>query len=237
MKSLSIAITHAVFMLVVIAGSFSPCFSERIYVFLPATIRPLAMQQKLAAVCPGVELTVFGRYEDFKAKVDADPPDAILTKPLLVSQFTGYSILLRAQKDGHTDEEFQLLSVDEKVSPGAIGSESVVGVLDFLGREGMVSFVARFLPGRPKIKRVTKVEDLLPLLTFKMVKTVLVSREFIPFIKKTSQLKLIETSLPSSQVGIAVIAVHSGSSPASMLNAFKNASFSSGIIPGVDSWK
>jgi len=50
-------------------------------------------------------------------------------------------------------------------SPGMVErSRRSVGALDFLGRDGMATFVQSVVGAHPKVERVTKVEDLLPLL-------------------------------------------------------------------------
>lgn len=220
----------------VVLMAYGGATAGKLYVYYPATVRPQVMQQKLSLACPASEVMVFGRYEDFKAKVDADKPDVILTKTPLVSQFAGYSSASKAVAHGKTDEEFVLLSVDTPVDPASVNATTVIGVIDFLGRAGMSDFVKKFLPVEPSLKRVTKVEDLLPLLTFKMAKAVIVSKDFVPFFKQTSQLKFVETPLPAVSSGIASIASKDASAGA-IIKSVQGISQPAAIFPGVDSWK
>jgi hypothetical protein len=57
----------------------------------------------------------------------------------------------------------------------------------FMGRNEMTGFVNTFFPSAPTLKRVTKVEDLLPLLTFNMAQAVLTTNDNVSFIKSTSR--------------------------------------------------
>ena len=220
----------------VVLVSYGGASAGKLYVYYPATVRPQVMQQKLSLACPTSEVMVFGRYEDFKAKVEADKPDVILTKTPLLAQFSGYTSASKAVGHGKTDEEFVLLSVDTPVDPATVNATTVIGVIDFLGRVGMSEFVKKFLPVEPSLKRVTKVEDLLPLLTFKMAKAVIVSKDFVPFFKQTSQLKFVETPLPSGSSGIASIASRDASAGA-IIKSVQGIPQPAVIFPGVESWK
>ncbi len=65
---------------------FTHVFAQKLYVFYPTVVRPHILQKKLSEACPDFEITVFGRFADFKAKVELDKPHALLTKPDVLKQ-------------------------------------------------------------------------------------------------------------------------------------------------------
>ncbi len=192
------------------------------------------MQQELEKILPGMAVTVFGRYRDFIAKIKIEPPDAVCTKPLLIKQIGGFSPALAGVAKGKTVDEFTILSVDQAVDPKAIDQTTVVGILDFLGRTGMMNFVKEFFPTAPKLKRVTKVEDLLPLLTFNMAKGIVIETKYVDYFKKKSQLNFVTTALPKSSSGIISLALKDGSTNDALVKKLKAAKCD---FFGVDQWK
>lgn len=179
---------------------------EKLYIFFPSTVRPQAIQDKMQQISQGTTITVFGRYTDFTAKIEMEPPDAILTKTSLVKQMNDYSVSLNGIRGGKTVETYVLLSVDTPVDLSTITSETVIGTIDFLGRTGMNDFVKKYLPVVPKIKRVTKIEDLLPLLSFNMASAILIEEHCVDYFKKTSNLNFVVTPLSSNDDGIIALA-------------------------------
>ncbi len=79
-----------------------------------------------------------------------------------------------------------------------------VGVVDLLGRKPMKKFVTDLL-GNVSIKRVAKVEDLLPLLTFKSADLLFMSESDLKDLKKITQLDL-HVQPTSVQMALSVAA-------------------------------
>ncbi len=213
-------------------------FAQKLYVFYPTTVRPYVLQAKLSEACPKIEITVFGRYTDFKAKVTMDQPDALLTKPEVLKQFPEYQKSLSGTKNNKDDEPYILLSVDKGVDAAGLGGVTI-GAIDFLGRKGMESLVASFFTSPPRIKRVTKMEDLLPLLTFNMVKAILICKDQKSYFKKKSQLRFVETPLRDVRVGIITLASkkESDQSSVQIINAVKKVSDDINSLFEVEKWK
>ena len=176
-----------------------------LYVFYPSVIRPAVLEDILEKICPNIEVSVFGRYQDFKAKVESDHPSGILTKPQMLSQLTGYSLKYSGVRKGKSEERYVFLSIDKSVDVSSL-NQKTIGVVDFLGRKGMEDFVKEIIHGSPKITRVTKIEDLIPLLTFNMADAVLVNESTLAFIKKTSNLNFVTTEIPNATAGILMFA-------------------------------
>ncbi len=198
-------------------------YAERLYVFYPSTVRTQVMQKELTNALPGIDIRVFGRYRDFKAKTKSDSPDMILSKPPVIKSLPKYSINLQGSKRRKTKEAYVLLSVTKniKLNPANMAGMTV-GAFDILGRKGMKKFIGKYLKANPKIKRVSKVEDLLQLLTFNMVKAILIPKIHIKYFKGISKLHFKVTPVPKMRIGIIALAVKNNGNAANTLKAFTN---------------
>jgi hypothetical protein len=213
------------------------CSQDKLYVFYPTVARPQAVQDKIQKSVPGVEVTVFGRYADFTAKMEIEPAQMMITKPALVEQFSGYELKVKGARAGKTDENYVLLSINTGIDLATVGAETVIGTIDILGRNGMNTFAKQFFSTIPKLKRVTKVEDLLPLLTFNMAIAILVQEPAIQYFKTTSNLNFAITKLPESKDGIVALAVKSGGNADKVASALKSADKELCSFFEVDLWK
>jgi len=76
----------------------------KLYVFLPSTQRPAAMQNSLSLACPDLDITVVGRQKEFLDAVEASPPDGILTLAPVVefSDITGFRKVMLGVKSART---------------------------------------------------------------------------------------------------------------------------------------
>jgi hypothetical protein len=210
---------------------------EKLYVFYPATVRPQIIQDKIQECFSGVTVSVFGRLTDFTAKIELDPPDAILTKTPLILQIGNYTIAVQGSNNGKIEESYVLLSTDSVQDLATIAGEKVIGVIDILGRAGMNTFAAQFFPKIPKLKRVTKVEDLLPLLSFNMVSSILINTSSVKFFRKTSNLTFNETPLPETNIGIVALGIRNGCNADKSIGALKKLDKETSAFFEVDQWK
>lgn len=224
----------------------------KVFVFYPSLARPLAIQEALSKKCPGLDITVFGRLTDLQALVGRERPQAILAQNAVLKQFPEYLPRLQGTRNGAATEDFVLLSIDKpfdltKVSGAAIG---VVGMLD---RKEMDGFVGDLVGGAPRVNRVTKLEDLLPLLIFQSVGAVLVSEANMREFRKKSQAHLVDVKLDKGKVGLLTAGIHSGPGGSggvsgtdalskapdekAILSALKALDAGSLALLGVDGWK
>ena len=142
-----------------------------LYVILPTEIRPRAMQQILGKNCPGVQIKVFPRFTEFRDKTKEDPPDAVLalravadvTRAFLSDkpdiEEGSFAVGMRGHKDGADEEEYVLLS-EKDISQKKIG-EMTIGVVNIMSRGDMPGYLEKKLGEKPRIKTVSKLEDLL----------------------------------------------------------------------------
>ncbi|MCP4348213.1 MAG: hypothetical protein GY795_22150 [Desulfobacterales bacterium] len=211
-------------------------YSETLYVFYPSTISSQVMEKELGEACQGVQITVFGRYKDFKAKVGMDSPDAILTKEPVISRTEGYSIQKKGTRKGSADEFYVLLSADKKVDPANIAN-TPIGVFDILGRKGMKKFIGKYFNPPPRLKRVSKMEDMLQLLTFNMAEAVLIPEIYVKYFKEISKLKFVVTPVRKMRIGIVSLGVKKGRSARLTLKGIARMDSKTKALLEVDNWK
>jgi hypothetical protein len=196
--------------------------NERLYVFYPSTFDYQSMQNKMDSATPGVSITVFSRYDDFALKMKSEPPEAVITKPLLIQeQFNDYEVILNGVRNGKTEGNYVVLSIDSNFTSKSITNESIIGIIDILGRTGMKTFVNRQFSMEPKIKRVSRIGDLLPFLSFDIAAGIMIESVFIDYFRSTSQLQFTEAPLPESTTGVIAFAVKKGKLADKSLSSLK----------------
>jgi hypothetical protein len=176
-----------------------------LYVYLPSDVKSSVLEKALRQRLPALEVTVFGRYRDFEEAMARQPPAAVVAIPPLLEQLKVRPALqgLRGDRDW---EPYLLLSEQSAADSGA--SPSLVGVVDLLGRAGTEQLAARML-GRPAVdlRRVTKLEDLLPLLQLSAAQAVLIPAEAARSLAERSRLKLQMRPLPDARLGLPAVGV------------------------------
>lgn len=183
-----------------LAGSSVAAAAEpKLLVFLHVAIKQRAFQSELQAALPGIVVTAVGRVADFVRALSAHQ-DAVLTLPVVLAS-QGLTPRLRGVRHGSTEEKYSIVSIDVARDPGQV---SAIGALDLLGREGTNAFVHGLLNVKPKVERVTKVEDLLALLQMQRVDAILVPSRLFAEIAEGSRLPLAERTL-ATPVGLPAV--------------------------------
>lgn len=196
--------------------------NEKLYIFYPSTFDYQMMQNRMDTAIPGVSITVFSRYDDFALKMKAEPPEAIITKPILIQeQFNDYEVILNGIRSGKTEDSYVVLSIDSNFTIKSITSESIIGIIDIMGRMGMKTFVNRQFSIEPKIKRVSRIGDLLPFLSLDIAAGIMIESVFIDYFKSTSQAQFTEIPLPESTTGVVAFAIKKGMQADKSLNTLK----------------
>jgi hypothetical protein len=150
-------------------------------------------------------VTVFGRFRDFEEAMASRRPDGVVAlQPLLASQ--NVPVALQGLRGDHEWEPYVLLSPGPALE-GALDGK-VIGVVDLLGRDGTQQFVTKLLRTTDlKLKRVTKMEDLLPLLQFSAADAVLVPAAAVKSVTERSRLPLKVREMPEARVGLPAVGV------------------------------
>jgi hypothetical protein len=208
----------------------------KVYIFYPLTTSPMIIQHKIAETCVEIKPTVFGRYQDFKDRTETDRPDIIITKPQILQDVPGYSIRMNGLKKGSSEEQYVLLSIDKKIPPDSIPSITI-GAVDFLGRSNTEKFVTGMLHCSVHLNRVTKIEDLLPMLSFNKSQAIFVNEGSLPYFKQATYLKLIVTKIPNCNAGIITCAVQSQNRHTPIDDGLNTIAKKTTVILEIDQWK
>jgi len=174
--------------------------NAKLLVFVHVAVKQRAFQGQLQAALPGIEVTAVGRIADFERTL-TQGTDAVLTLPVVIEAFK-LPVVLRGYRAGNVEEAYSIVAVGSAPDPHEIRA---VGALDILGREGTNKFVKDLLGHTCRVERVSKVEDLLPLLQMQRVEAVLLPVRLLSEIKATSKLDLVGTEIVK-QVALPAIA-------------------------------
>jgi hypothetical protein len=159
--------------------------SGRLLVYVHVAIKQRALQSELEKALPGVEVVAVGRIGDFE-RLLKEGVDAVLALPVVLSAYK-LSPGLQGFRAGSSEERYALVGVG---SPPVASRVTTVGSVDLLGREGTNAFVKGLLGVSPKVERVTKFEDLLPLLQMHRADAVLLPARLLPELSSASKLSL-----------------------------------------------
>lgn len=204
--------------------------NPRLLVFLHVAVKQRALQSALQSGLPGIDVTAVGRVGDFERALKAGP-DAVLAAPPVLSAFK-LNMTLRGTRAGAPEEKYALVGVGAEPVPNRI---SVLGALDLLGRDGTNGFVRSLLGTLPRIERVSKVEDLLPLLQMQRVDAILLPSRLFIEIRAASKLALSQTELGKS-VGLPAVAALTAAGDAVAASVSRMPTALARML-GVESWR
>lgn len=212
-----------------LASRTSHAQAPKLLVYLHVSLKQRAFQSLLQSALPGVDVTAVGRISDFDRAM-GDAPDAVLTLPLVLSA-KKLQVQLQGQRAGSGEEKYALVAADLAPDPTRV---KTVGALDVLGRDGTNQFVTRMLGGSPKVERVTKVEDLLPLLQMQRVDAILIPQRLLNDVKSASRINLVPRELVK-QIGLPAVASLGSAGPSISAGVAKLPQGLSQTM-GVDAW-
>ena len=213
-----------------LSGATALASAPKLLVFLHVAIKQRAFQNLLEGALPGIQVMAVGRVGDLERSLKQGQ-DALLSLPVVLAA-QGLTPSLRGHQKGVPDEKYALVAVNAAPDPARL---KAVGTLDLLGREGTTTFVHGLLGARPKIERVTKVEDLLPLLQMQRVDAVLMPARLLSDMQSTSRLNLVPRELPT-KVGLPAVA-KTGTQAAAVLRGIGKLQHATSRSLGVDEWR
>jgi len=211
-----------------------------VFVFLQVDVKSSALEQALQKEMPGLIVTVFGRLRDFQDSIVSRNPDAIVAIAPLLEQAQAKPALLGV-RGGKEWEPYLLVMTGAAAAASGTTRPSLagktVGIVDLLGRDGTQTFAAAAV-GTPdvKIKRVAKIEDLLPLLEFSAADAVLIPSSAIKRFTERTRLALAVRELPNARVGLPAVAVRNEKSRALVVPAIQKLDVETRSLLGIDSW-
>ena len=211
-----------------------------LFVFLQLDVKSNALEQALQKELPGLAVTVFGRLRDFQDSIASKNPDAIIAIAPLLEQAQAKPSLL-GMRGGKEWEPYLLLMTAAAAAAAGTNKPSLagktVGIVDLLGRDGTQAFAAA-AAGTPdvKVKRVAKIEDLLPLLEFSAADAVLIPSSAVKRFTERTRLAMAVRELPNARVGLPAVAVRNEKARAVIIQAIQQLEGETRSLLGIDSW-
>ncbi len=202
----------------------------KVLVFLHVALKQRAFESELQAALPAMEVKAVGRLADFERALE-DGQDAVVSSPLLLASHQ-LKVKLQGYQSGSADERYSLVATNVAPAPDRVAA---IGALDLLGREATNAFVYGLLGSRPRVERVTKLEDLLPLLQMQKVDGILLPTRLLPDVQQGSRLALAQHQLPGLVKLPAVAAIGPGGPEAAAAVARLPLKISKTL--GVDEWR
>lgn len=211
-----------------------PAQATDLYVYVPTALKAKAVENILARACPTLSWTVFGRARDFHAQVAQATPGAVISLDPAIDAAGSYDRVASGMLGGESTEEYLLVTAGAPLSVAALDGKRL-GVMEIMGRKDMNRFVQDSLKRKVSLQRVTKIDDLLPLLLFETVDGLFVSRSTFNYLKKTSELSLSATST-GVKAGLSALASGKQVPHAEMTACVTRFSGEINAVFGVDTW-
>jgi hypothetical protein len=205
-----------------------------VHVFLQLDVKSSVIEKSLQEHLPDLAITVFGRYRDFEEVPGNAHPDAVLSlTPVL--EYRHEKVTLQGKRGGKSDEPYVLASAGQPLEGSLAGK--TIGVVDLMGREGTQSFLNGLLKSKDwKMKRVSKIEDLLPLLEFSAADGVVLSKSAVPRLAERTRLPIKIRELPGGVVGLPAVAVLNPEVRGAIVSSFQKLDAATNRLLGLDSW-
>ncbi|HKY39316.1 MAG TPA: hypothetical protein VJN18_25435 [Polyangiaceae bacterium] len=215
--------------LALLHASTAAARSAKLLAFVQTSIKQRALQQLLQDALPSLSVTTVGRVADF-GRALAEGQDALLTLPIVMSS-RGIVPQVLGRRGGSSEEPYSLVGAN---GPPALASLRTVGAIDMLDRAGTNALVQNLVGKAVKVERVTKVEDLLPLLQLSRADAVLLPSRLFWDLKATSSLHLEQRELPT-RLGLPALA-SVGPNGAEVVAQASKLTGKAAWLLGVDSW-
>jgi len=206
-----------------------------VFVLLQLDAKANIVEKTLSDKLPGITVKVFGTFRDFDTAATTGNPDALLVIPALLDA-RGKKATLQGTRGGKESEPWVLVSVAKPLDGPLAGK--TIGMVDLLGRDGTNAFIAQVTKDKDfKVKRVAKVEDLVPLLEFSAAQALLVPQAMLAGFAKHTRLELKARELPDGgQVGLPAVAVLNPAVKDAVVKAFNGLDAATKSVLGIDAW-
>jgi hypothetical protein len=205
-----------------------------VHVFLQLDAKSSVVEKTLQQHLPELGVVVFGRFRDFEEGLSNGHPDAVLSIAPVLGQ-RGKTASLQGQRGGKSAEPYVLASVNQPLNGSLAGK--TIGVVDLLGRDGTQTFLNGLLKATDiKIKRVAKIEDLLPLLEFSAADGIVLPSSMLGRLLERTRLVIKTKELPGGPVGLPAVAVLNPSVRELVVRSFRDLDLPTKRLLGIDSW-
>ncbi|MCH2206443.1 MAG: hypothetical protein MK132_11295 [Lentisphaerales bacterium] len=139
--------------------------ADQLQVYTTSTI-PVKEREKALksdSSLQGTEITVFGKFSEFSSSLKNSKPKFLMVPAAYVKYNPDYKAVYQFTKGGQRNFKFMILSVKDEWNKDSMAKGSV-GIVDELGRKQTSAFIKDQVGDFKRVKRVTKTDDLMPLL-------------------------------------------------------------------------
>jgi hypothetical protein len=204
-----------------------------VHVFLQLDAKSSVIEKTLQQQLPDLGVVVYGRFRDFEESSSSHPDAVLSIAPVLAGR--GATASLQGQRAGKSTEPYVLASVNQPLQGSLAGK--TIGVVDLLGRDGTQTFLSGLLKTADiKIKRVAKIEDLLPLLEFSAVDGVVLPSSMLARLLERTRLSIKTRDLAGAPVGLSAVAVLNPAVRDAVVKSFQKLDTPTKRLLGIDSW-
>jgi hypothetical protein len=165
--------------------------SPKLAVFLQVDMPVLELQKILGRHLPGVAVQAYSRRKDLGESVQQWADGVLALAPVLGA--LRIPVVSQGLATRAPSEPYVLLSTTQ-ISPTEVSS---VGFVDILGRRETTHFVHSILGSDPRIRQVSKLDDLLPLLQLGMAQTILVPGRLAATLMSRTRIRLVTITVPT----------------------------------------
>lgn len=139
--------------------------ADQLQVYTTSTI-PVKEREKALksdSALSGTEITVFGKFGEFSSSLKNSKPKFLMVPAAFTDFNEDYKPVYQFVKGGQSNFKFIILSVKPEWNKETMANGSV-GIVDELGRKQTSEFIKKQVGKFKRVKRVTKTDDLMPLL-------------------------------------------------------------------------
>lgn len=139
--------------------------ATELQVYLTSTIAVSERDKALKAdgALSGTNVTVFGKFREFSSSVKISKPTYVIAPSSFSAINKDYKAVYQFGLNGQSKFKYLVLSSKAEWSKNKMSSGSV-GIVDELGRTETKKFIQSNVGEFKRVKRVTKADDLMPLL-------------------------------------------------------------------------
>lgn len=166
--------------------------AQELRVYLTSTIPVKEREKSLKsdAALSGMQVTVFGQFREFDS-ANKSKAKYLIVPSSFVKYNPEYKAVYQFGKDGQTNTKLMILATKPEWTKEKFASGKV-GIVDELGRKDTKTYVADIAGKFKLIKRVTKPDDLMPLLVLENADFIIIRSDNYEILKKKFTAKTIK---------------------------------------------
>ncbi len=209
--------------------------SSEVFVYMPTSVKADTLELAFKNNCPNLNVTVFDHVKKFEENIAKEKPAGIVTFSTNIFRQENYEFVRRGEREGKLDEPYVFASLNNAVDIEQVDSLSI-GVVSFLNRKDMKSYLAELFGVNIRLRGVQKREDLLLLLLYGSVDVIFVPEYVFREIKNISKVNLI-SSPANVSIMLAGAAILKDKKDLKIEKCIDSLPKQTNSLLGVDSWR